>query len=141
MEIDTAAFINIYGKRNEATKRIIRMKRLDSYSTLFVRLQGDWNNAYVQLLSGADKVVKTIKVENGHADFYFLNPGTYYLRLFRDRNGNGVWDTGDYDQHIQPEPVYYFGSTEDTKNHQAEARQGKDHQEPKCHKAKEITFT
>ena len=108
VEIDTAAFINIYGKRNEATKRIIRMKRLDSYSTLFVRLQGDWNNAYVQLLSGADKVVKTIKVENGHADFYFLNPGTYYLRLFRDRNGNGVWDTGDYDQHIQPEPVYYY---------------------------------
>lgn len=108
VEIDTAAFVNIYGKRSEALKRTIRMRSLDSYSTLFVALQGSWNDAIVQLLSGADKVVKSIKVQNGHADFYFLTPGTYYLRLFRDLNGNGVWDTGDYDTHLQPEPVYYY---------------------------------
>ena len=108
VEIDTAAFINIYGKRSEALKRTIRMRSLDSYSTLFVALQGDWNDAIVQLLSGADKVVKSIKATNGHADFYFLTPGTYYLRLFCDLNGNEVWDTGDYDQHLQPEPVYYY---------------------------------
>ena len=108
VEIDTAAFINIYGKRCEAMKRAIRMKPLDSYSTLFVMLQGEWNNAYVQLMSGSDKPVKTIKAENGHADFYFISPGTYYLRLFQDLNGNGVWDTGDYDQHLLPEPVYYY---------------------------------
>lgn len=108
VEIDTAAFINIYGKRSEALKRTIRMRSLDSYSTLFVALQGDWHDAIVQLLSGADKVVKSIKANNGHADFYFLTPGTYYLRLFRDLNGNDVWDTGDYDQHLQPEPVYYY---------------------------------
>lgn len=108
VEVDTGAFVNIYGKRSEAMKRPIRMKRLDSYSTLFVVLQGNWDDAIVQLLSGADKVVKSVKVEKGHADFYFLNPGVFYLRLFRDLNGNGVWDTGDYDQHLQPEPVYYY---------------------------------
>ena len=108
VEIDTAAFINIYGKRSEALKRTIRMRSLDSYSTLFVALQGNWNDAIVQLLSGGDKAVKSIKVQNGHADFYFITPGTYYLRLFRDLNGNGVWDTGDYDHHLQPEPVYYY---------------------------------
>lgn len=108
VEIDTAAFINIYGKRSEALKRTIRMRSLDSYSTLFVALQGSWDDAIVELLSGSDKVVKSIKVTNGHADFYFLAPGTYYLRLFRDLNGNGVWDTGDYDLHLQPEPVYYY---------------------------------
>ena len=108
VEVDTGAFVNIYGKRSEAMKRPIRMKRLDSYSTLFVVMQGNWDDAIVQLLSGADKVVKSVKVEKGHADFYFLNPGVFYLRLFRDLNGNGVWDTGDYDQHLQPEPVYYY---------------------------------
>ena len=108
VEIDTAAFINIYGKRSEALKRTIRMRSLDSYSTLFVALQGSWDDAIVELLSGSDKVVKSIKVTNGHADFYFLAPGTYYLRLFRDLNDNGVWDTGDYDMHLQPEPVYYY---------------------------------
>lgn len=108
VEIDTAAFINIYGKRSEALKRTIRMRSLDSYSTLFVALQGSWDDAIVELLSGSDKVVKSIKATNGHADFYFLAPGTYYLRLFRDLNDNGVWDTGDYDLHLQPEPVYYY---------------------------------
>ena len=29
--------------------------------------------------------------------------GTIY-----DRNGNGRWDTGDYDKGLQPEEVYYF---------------------------------
>ncbi|MBO4431745.1 MAG: Ig-like domain-containing protein [Bacteroidaceae bacterium] len=110
VEVDTGAFVNIYGKRCEAMKRAIRMRPLDSYSTLFVVLQGSWDDAIVQLLSSADKVVKTIKATNGHADFYFLAPGTYYLRLFRDLNGNGTWDTGDYDLNLQPEPLYYYPS-------------------------------
>ena len=38
-----------------------------------------------------------------------MNPSTkYYIRLFNDRNDNGVWDTGDYDKKIQPEEVFYF---------------------------------
>ncbi len=114
VEIDTAAFVNIYGKRNEAQKRIIKMKSMSTYSTLFVALQGtdpigaNWSNAYVQLLDGSDKAVKTIRAKNAKADFYFLTPGTYYLRLFCDTNGNGQWDTGDYDLQQQPEPVFYY---------------------------------
>ena len=118
--VDTAAFVNIYGRRSEAQTRIIRMRNLDSYSTLFVVLSGqrttddgkhtfdNRQDAIVQLIDGGDKVVKTIKAQNGKADFYFINPGTYYLRLFYDLNHNGLWDTGDYDQHLQPEPVYYL---------------------------------
>ena len=38
-----------------------------------------------------------------------MNPGAkYYVRLLEDRNGNGVWDTGNYALGIQPEEVYYF---------------------------------
>ena len=40
--------------------------------------------------------------------FYFIKPGTYYLRLFVDDNGNGVWDTGNYEKALQPERVYYY---------------------------------
>lgn len=108
VEIDTAAFVNIYGKRCDAQKRTITMKSLETYSTLFIALQGNLTNPYVQLLDGSDKVVKTIKAKNNKADFYFITPGTYYLRMFCDINDNGVWDTGDYDAQLQPEPVYYF---------------------------------
>ncbi|MDE7118948.1 MAG: hypothetical protein K2O61_09980, partial [Bacteroidaceae bacterium] len=59
-------------------------------------------------MDGSDKVVKTLKAQDGRADFYFITPGTYYLRMFEDENGNGVWDTGDYDLQLQPEQVYYY---------------------------------
>ncbi len=108
LQLDTAAFVNIYGKRTEAHTQTIRMKALDSYSALFVTLQGSHPSSVVQLMDGSDKVVKTLKATNGRADFYFITPGTYYLRMFEDENGNGVWDTGDYDQHQQPEQVYYY---------------------------------
>lgn len=108
IEVDTAAFVNIYGKRSAAFKRVITLKSLDAYSTLFVALQGSVPNAYVQLLNGNDKVVKTVKAQNNKADFYFLTPGTYYMRLFSDLNGNGQWDTGDYESRLQPEPLYYY---------------------------------
>ena len=116
LELDTAAFVNIYGKRSEAQKRAIKIKSLDTYSTLFITLQGTsplgsgWADApaILQLMDSSDKVVKTIKAEKGKADFYFINPGTYYLRLICDTNNNGEWDTGDYDAHLQPEHVYYY---------------------------------
>ncbi len=108
INIDTAAFVNIYGKRCEARKIVVNMKKLDSYSTLFVILHNADTSAIVQLMDGSDKPVKTIKAHDGKADFYFINPGTYYLRMFYDRNGNGKWDTGDYDTQLQPEETFYY---------------------------------
>lgn len=106
--VDTGAFVNIYGKRSEGFKKSIKVKSLDSYSSLFVTLQNADSSAVVQLMDGSDKVVSTVKSTNGKADFYFISPGLYYLRLFYDRNGNGVWDTGNYDTHEQAEEVYYY---------------------------------
>ena len=47
--------------------------------------------------------------DKGTCDFYFLQPSTkYYIRLFNDSNNNGKWDTGNYEQKLQAEEVYYF---------------------------------
>lgn len=35
-----------------------------------------------------------------------INPGDYTLRVITDWNGNGRWDTGNYDTRLQPEPIY-----------------------------------
>ncbi len=40
--------------------------------------------------------------------FEYLKPGEYFVRLFIDINRNGVWDPGDLEKRLQPEPVYYF---------------------------------
>ena len=52
-------------------------------------------------------MVKEARVKDGEADFFYLNPGKYYIRAFADLNGNGVWDTGNYAQGLQPEPLFY----------------------------------
>ena len=44
---------------------------------------------------------------SGMAEFMYLKPGKYYLQAYIDKNGNGQWDTGIFDQDLQPEPVYY----------------------------------
>lgn len=108
IELDTAAFVNIYGSRNEARKFGVKIGSLDTYSTLFVQLRNAEPTAIVQLLDGSEKVVKSVKATEGKADFYFITPGTYYLRLFNDTNGNEKWDTGDYDTQLQPEQVFYY---------------------------------
>ena len=108
LECDTGMFVNIYGKRSASQKKSIKVGSLDTYSTLFVVLQGAEPAAVVELLNGSDKVVKTLPAKDGKADFYFIKPGTYYLRMFNDRNGNGKWDTGNYDEHLQAEEVYYY---------------------------------
>ena len=46
--------------------------------------------------------------KEGRCAFYFIKPGTYYLRLYIDENGNGKWDTGDFAKGIQPERVHYY---------------------------------
>jgi len=105
---DTGLFVNIYGKRSAPQQKSLKVGGLDSYSTLFVVLQNADTSAVVQLLDGSDKVVKTIVSKDGKADFYFIKPGTYYMRMFYDHNGNGVWDTGEYDELRQPEEVFYY---------------------------------
>ena len=42
------------------------------------------------------------------AAFDYVSPGEYFLRTRYDTNANGVWDTGNYLEHRQPEPVYYY---------------------------------
>ena len=108
LQADTGAIVSIFGKRWDGMKKTISVKSLDDFSTLFVSLQNTDTTAIVQLLNTSDKVVKETKVKNGKADFYFLQPGTYYLRMFYDRNGDGVWTPGDYDSQTQAEETFYY---------------------------------
>ncbi|MDE5554879.1 MAG: hypothetical protein K2J10_06825, partial [Muribaculaceae bacterium] len=64
--------------------------------------------AYVELLSSDDKVLRTAPVVDGRAEFKYLAPTTYYARLFIDSNDNGKWDTGNMQELVQPEEVYYY---------------------------------
>lgn len=117
-EVDSAAIIDIYGKACKSYKQGIKVKTLDDYATLFFDISGYTDSAavVVQLLDKGDKPVAQSKMESDHtAPFYYVAPGIYYARAFVDGNGNGVWDTGDYDADEQAETVYYYSREIETK--------------------------
>jgi hypothetical protein len=110
LKIDSAAITGLYGLHTNKVEQTMKVKKQDEYGTLLLNLVGTGKGAIVELLDNSGKVLRTQPVnEDGMADFYYLNPNTkYYIRLFIDRNGNGKWDTGDYENGIQPERVVYY---------------------------------
>ena len=110
LTIDSAAIVGLYGLHTNKVQQTLKVKKLDEYGTLLLKLVGAPEHSVVELLDNNGKVIRKQAVtKENTADFYFLNPGTkYYIRLLADRNGNGIWDTGNYEKGIQPEKVYYF---------------------------------
>lgn len=110
LEIDSAAFEDIYGLVSKSYKQGLKVKSLDEYSTLTMKVSGvsDSLPLRVRLLNKSDAVVKEVLAKDGVAHFDHVNPDKYYLSAFVDANGNGIWDTGDYDEDRQAESVYYY---------------------------------
>ena len=109
LEIDSAAFVDIYGVASAAYKQGIKVKALDEYATLLFQLSGvSDTTVIVELLDKGDRPIKRVRATNAQAEFFYINPAIYYARAFVDRNGNGVWDTGDYDKDLQAEEMYYY---------------------------------
>lgn len=110
LTIDSAAIKGLYGLHTDKVQQTMKVKKQDEYGTLLLNIEGAGKGAIVELLDNSGKVLRSEPVnKEGMADFYYLNPGTkYYIRLFIDRNGNGMWDTGNFMEGIQPEEVYYF---------------------------------
>lgn len=109
LEIDSAAFEDIYGTVSKPIKTGMRVRSNDDFGSLVVNVSGtpDSVDVIVRLLNSSGNTVKQARVKDGAAEFFYVQPGKYYLSAFTDRNGNGVWDTGNYGADIQPEAVFY----------------------------------
>lgn len=109
LEIDSAAFTDIYGLATKPNKTGLKVKSLDEYSSIILTIAGmDATPAIVQLLDEKDTPVKEAATQGSTVQFFYVKPGKYYARLFADANRNGKWDTGDYATGRQPEDVYYY---------------------------------
>ena len=95
LSIDSMAFKGVYGLHTNKVKQTMKVKKLNEYGTILLNITGADSTAVVELLDGSGKVLRQQRITpQNTADFYYLNPGTkFYIRLFNDRNGNGVWDT------------------------------------------------
>lgn len=110
LEVDSVAGTDIYGKTTMPFKTEFSTLTPGDYCTLAFNMSGldPGIPAFVELLDASDKPLRLAAVENGRAFFPFLAPGKYYARVVEDYDGNGQFDTGDYESGLQPDLVYYY---------------------------------
>lgn len=117
LAVDSLAMTDIYGLQTKPLKVDFNVRKMEEYGNIVFNIPEVRDSAIVELLDGTDKVVLHTPVKNHRAELLNLQPGKYYARLFIDRNGNGKYDTGNYDMHLQPEEtVYYPGAINLKKN-------------------------
>lgn len=109
LEIDSAAFTDIYGRVSDAKKSGIEVKKLEDFGTFRMQMpELSGRHLICQLMEQGEKVAKQVETDEGDAHFFYLAEKTYYMRVIVDDNRNGIWDTGDFEKDQQPEEVYYY---------------------------------
>ena len=117
LAVDSLAMTDIYGLQTKPLKVDFNVRKMEEYGNIVFNIPAVRDSAIVELLDGTEKIVLRAPVKRQRAELLNLLPVKYYARLFIDRNGNGKYDTGNYDMHLQPEEtVYYPGAINLKKN-------------------------
>lgn len=107
LTIDSAAVRSLYDLPSMPFKMEVKVRGVEEYANVFFSVNVR-DSAFAQLVDGSQRVIQTCAVKGGKFEFHNVLPGTYFVLLVLDKNGNGQWDTGNYSQHLQPEEVYYY---------------------------------
>ncbi len=106
---DSLGVTGIYGLHNGPVKSEFSVRQLEEYANVTFNISNLYGHAVVQLLNSQDKPVKSVTATaDGRAVFRHVMPGTYYCRLFIDRDSSGTYTSGSIKDSIQPEEVYYY---------------------------------
>lgn len=119
LQVDSATIYDIYGRFNDKLEKKFKVRTEEYYGKIMVNVRGVDCPTIVQLYKAENgksengkrtyNVVQSKVVEqDGEVVFPLLPEGKYCVRAILDRNGNGVWDTGLYLKHRQPEEIVYL---------------------------------
>ncbi len=111
IQIDSAASTSIYGITSKEFISTFKTRPQDFYGAINLVVTGVDSQMIVQLTENneAEAVIQE-KIISGNQTvvFSYLPPGKYRIKAIYDRNGNGKWDTGSYQDKYQPERVVYI---------------------------------
>lgn len=119
LEIDSASVYDIYGHFNDKVSKNFKVRTEEYYGKVVLNVKGVTGNTILQLYksdtgkpeNGKRKysIVREKEIKgDGVVEFELLPEGKYKFRAILDTNGNGVWDTGLYLKHQQPEEIVYL---------------------------------
>ena len=110
MELMPGAFTDIYGLQNDTIIQKYKAELRKNFGNLALTIDSlSADTSYiVELLGKGDELVERFLVQGLNTfqqSFTALPPGNYSVRIITDWNGNGRWDSGNYDLYLQPEPI------------------------------------
>ena len=104
--LDSAALTDVYGITHVAGRYALTLKTPEDYSTIRVTIEPFDPSMRIQVLNAKGKVLQEQSAQPDGALFRYLKPDAYFLRMYKDVNGDGKWTTGSWDDKRQPEKVY-----------------------------------
>ena len=111
LEIDSAACVNIYGVTSKRVIKKFTAREDDYYGSRNLIFTSVTMNMLVQLVKNNDKEDVILQKEidkDGSVLFDYLIPEKYKIKIIYDKNRNGKWDTGSFQDKIQAENVSYI---------------------------------
>ncbi len=111
LEIDSAASVNIFGITSKKLSKKFSGREEDYYGSVNMELTGVEMPMIVQLVQNNDeeKVLSQKTIDKDESVLFdFLAPGKIKIKVIYDKNGNGKWDNGSFQDKTQPERVAYI---------------------------------
>ena len=104
------ALVDIFETSNDTVISQFRTRSIEDYGEISLAIQNPEKVPVIIQLTDINDVTvaQETSSENKIISFKYLIPKKYKIRIIYDTNNNGKWDTGNYLEKKQPEPVQYF---------------------------------
>ena len=105
---------DILGRSNDTTEFRFTTNSEEDYGLYILHAVNDspYDRIVVQLMTDSEVSRRENSIDSESTiEWDLLKPGKYIIKAFADINHNGIWDTGDYLEKRQAEPVVYFPET------------------------------
>ena len=99
------------GRSNDSTEFIFSTNTYENYGLYTFNVHNDshCDQLIIQLMTDKEVFLREVVLQTeGIIRWDFLKPGKYMVKAVADINHNGKWDTGDFLEHRQAEPVVYY---------------------------------
>lgn len=109
---EKGAISDSWGFTNDTFSFSFVINGLDQYSNLVLKAHGmDSSRQYLIQIKSGEQIQKSFVVNNMKEATLAVPgmvAGKYTIEMIEDLNENGIWDTGDFDLHRQPEKRKIF---------------------------------
>jgi uncharacterized protein (DUF2141 family)/methionine-rich copper-binding protein CopC len=102
----------ITDRKHNPLKLRFSESNIENFGSVDMKLEGQKDQQYIMQLTGPGEqlISEEIFISSLKNKYTLLNPGLYKIKIIKDSNKNGKWDTGNYQKKLQAEMIYYYPS-------------------------------